>query len=185
MDRMQNEQTMTDGIGSEQNRRVPAMPRGRELQARADGVSENGERRSMAPRKRKPKQGRRREAARVRVPKDQKSMGWAWVLLGLAALWVINPADFDFIPIVGWADDFCIGWWAVRNWREAKRQGMEGNAAPDMRRPPEEPLDAEIVDDAEWAPRRSYRRPMPVEKPGFFARLFKAVTYLLTGGGGL
>ena len=47
--------------------------------------------------------------------KKVKKVTFAWVLLGLAIIWVINPADFDFIPVIGWIDDALVSTAAIAN----------------------------------------------------------------------
>ena len=31
---------------------------------------------------------------------------WRMIAIFLCMLWVISPFDFDFIPVIGWIDDF-------------------------------------------------------------------------------
>ncbi|MGD9721463.1 MAG: YkvA family protein [Pirellulales bacterium] len=157
MDRMQNEQTMTDGIGSEQNRRVPAMP----------------------PRKRKPKHRRHREP----MPQPPKAMWPAYLMVAGAVLYFLMPIDVvpDFILGLGQLDDIAVFYGAYRQWKSRK----DGNSTPQKFRPrsDERTRRDDYGRPHEPVPPARFYDMAPQEKPGFFARLFKAVTYLLTGGG--
>lgn len=184
MDRMQNEQTMTDGIGSEQNRRVPATARGRDLQARVDGGNVNGERRSMAPRKRKPKHRRHREP----MPQPPKPMWPLVVGTILILLYIISPIDIiPDMPVVGIWDDIALAVFGIRKWEQRRKDDRGGRREFD--RPMHD--DAARYDDWRDAPGRlppplrAPSLPPECESPGFFTRLFKAITYLFTGGGAL
>ena len=44
------------------------------------------------------------------------------VWLVAAAIYVVCPIDFDFIPVVGWIDDFIVAYIGIRKWREGLRK---------------------------------------------------------------
>jgi hypothetical protein len=37
-----------------------------------------------------------------------------WVVLGLCVAWIISPLDGDFVPVIGWVDDFFAAYIAYR-----------------------------------------------------------------------
>ena len=51
----------------------------------------------------------------VKIDKNKK--GLSWVLLTLAVIYILSPIDIvpDFLPILGWLDDFLVGALAVIN----------------------------------------------------------------------
>jgi len=42
--------------------------------------------------------------------------------------YVICPLDFDFIPILGWADDFFVAYMGIKKWRDGTRMQQEAKA---------------------------------------------------------
>lgn len=191
MNESMNNQVAGNGIQSDEVRRLPAMPSNHALDARADGGNENGECRSLVPyraerrdidaRKRKPKHRQRREP----MPQPPKAMWPAIVCLILAGLYVLSPVDIipDF-PVVGVWDDIII---AVLGLRKFERDRKAGDSTrPQLRPPVDGRFMSEPFDDGRRMPsQRLYPHSMPVDEPGFFGRLWKAFTYLFTGGGAL
>lgn len=51
----------------------------------------------------------------VKIDKNKK--GLSWVLLILAVIYILSPIDIvpDFLPILGWLDDFLVGALALIN----------------------------------------------------------------------
>lgn len=63
----------------------------------------------------------------------------AWLWLVAAGIYVVCPADFDFVPVLGWVDDAMVAYFAIQNWRKsvAARQTQVIEA---------QVFDAEIID---------------------------------------
>ena len=55
------------------------------------------------------------ENKNINVGKNKK--GLSWVFLALAVIYILSPIDIvpDFLPILGWLDDFLVGTLAVIN----------------------------------------------------------------------
>jgi hypothetical protein len=99
-----------------------------------------------------------------------------WLIAAVAYL--ICPLDGDWFLL--YFDDAIFLYWAYKNYRQQKSQGNEPIMQFGYRR--DEPVEAEIVEEEEWTPRRSCPPQLPVEEPGFFTRLFKAILYIINGG---
>ena len=58
----------------------------------------------------------------VKIGKNKK--GLSWVLLTLAVIYILSPIDIvpDFLPILGWLDDFLVGALAVINFINQQKQ---------------------------------------------------------------
>lgn len=188
MDPMLNQHATGNGTGTDYSRRLPAMPSNHALEAHADNRSEDSERRSMEPRsavrrdvaarKRKSKHRPRRE------PQPPKPMWPAYAMFAGALLYFFMP--FDAIPELllgpaGYIEDAGLFYAAYRQWKSRK----DGNSTPQEFRPrrDERTRRDDYGGPQEPAPPARFYDSAPQEKPGFFARLFKAITYLFTGGG--
>lgn len=126
------------------------------------------------------KKKRRREAER----QPPKPMWPAWLCLGLAALYAASPLDIiPDVPVIGIWDDILFAVLGIRKF-ERDSKASKGNRYAHRGRG-DQPLAYDDFDDVRYSDRRSseksHRRPAD-DEPGFFGRVWKAITYLFMGG---
>ena len=95
----------------------------------------------------------------------------------------------DFLIGPGQADDFGLFYLAYKKWRERKQHNSGGNRIrePELHDYPpydEPPMSSGRRDSRSGRPALQYleQRPQNDDEPGFFGRVWKAITYLFMGG---
>ena len=183
MDEVTRDQPVGNGNGHVQRRsavrhdhalaRRPARPID-------EGDVEQRESRGLesTPRKRKPKHRRRREP----MPQPPKPMWPVLLMFAGAVLYFCMPWDLipDLLVGPGQLDDLALFYATYRQWKSRK----DGNSTRQEFRPrsDERTWRDDYGRSHEPAPPALFYDMAPQEKPGFFARLWKAFMYIISGG---
>jgi Protein of unknown function (DUF1232) len=168
---------LTTGKGTAENRdaRLPMAVGQREASLRRSAQTDE-----LA--QRKPKRRRHRYVEPLHVPTPPAKPLWPVIVCGfLIAVYIISQIDaIPDVPVIGIWDDIALAVFGIR--KLDKRRAENEAAQSQFRRQVEEPILAEVVNERDRLPvPRLHGMTPPPQKPGFFARVMKAISILFGG----